>query len=90
MNSLQYSKTAGRKVSPTVSLGHQTAASSIKSSPISKPTKKSTVEFLHRFAQDLCTSSNAGRRAKLHKFSLGEERCKWNSLDGNNEPRYVK
>uniref|UniRef100_A0A1I8AYJ8 Uncharacterized protein n=1 Tax=Meloidogyne hapla TaxID=6305 RepID=A0A1I8AYJ8_MELHA len=95
MNSLQHTKTASRKVSPTVSLGHQTvtAASSIKGSPIlsGRTTKRSTVEVLHRFAQDFCAVSSSGRRTKFHKFSLGEERWKWNSLDGNSsEPRTSK
>uniref|UniRef100_A0A915MVF1 Uncharacterized protein n=1 Tax=Meloidogyne javanica TaxID=6303 RepID=A0A915MVF1_MELJA len=95
MDSLQHTKTPCRKVSPTVSFGPQTitAASSIKGSPIlsSRTTKRSTVDVLHRFAQDLCAVSSSGRRAKFHKFSLGEERWKWNSLDGNTcEPRTSK
>nr|CAD2175426.1 unnamed protein product [Meloidogyne enterolobii] len=95
MDSLQHTKTPCRKVSPTVSFGPQTitAASSIKGSPIlsSRTTKRSTVDVLHRFAQDLCAVNSSGRRAKFHKFSLGEERWKWNSLDGNTcEPRTSK
>jgi hypothetical protein len=87
MNSLQHSKAVSRKVSPTVSLGHQnvTAISSFKGgSPIlsGKATKRG-----HQFAQDLCSVSNSGRRAKFHKFSLSEERWKWNSFDVTNESR---
>nr|CAD2183757.1 unnamed protein product [Meloidogyne enterolobii] len=80
MDSLQHAKTPCRKVSPTVSFGPQTitAASSIKGSPIlsSRTTKRSTVDVLHRFAQDLCAVNSSGRRAKFHNFL-------WVKKDGN-------